>query len=1138
MAADPPNIDPSQTLRLFRALYQKDDWFHLFVYTEKGMAPEQYDPWIADRMRKRSGSFKFPAKMDSQFDAAGFTYFVDPTLQEMYLLEPLLMWNRRKMAVAMSVPVYGYGKRRRSSESVGLSAFGLDVDQKDFEALVPGAKTVEEIVPEVLQRFEKRGIRPHALVHSGNGLHVYILIERHLLRAPEERDRVVAVWGQLCDVLGGARDRHDLASVLRVPGTINWKNNSPKLVHFIEEHTDLTRARYSFEQVAAAVADVPSQKSSKKPPRKIRPTGSGAHITDEHRSELPAWSRHILDIALKLDPGMAKKRAASLEGSAGDRSRADFAYAVQLVKLGFSQAEIEVEIAQSSKGRECSIEYSSSTTLKAAAQTLSLDNTVKSTTFALFKDSGVALYTIIEAGWKKETPTDVTTSAAPKLGIVLARAGDGKTRNAIHELAQRVSLDIGRLGFCSLFVPEIMRHEYRMNTSWPAGLWLENETSEGVICVPIVTLANADPPETHDELWRLLGEDVRTQRDTKDKMVWAEVRADGSLAPSKKFIKTITNPGIFWLNSRHPRYADQSRYIEDEDGQIQDWAFEASPRAVAKFGARSDLCLAGHENPALRSPHPPCGSCSFSSCRSNANPEVGGSKLDWGKARFALLTHSGYRINGLHNPKLNEFKAVIFDELPAQIYRLPTVEIRQPAKSSEWSVFPLSDLILFLQDGAAKLAEAIAALDESEATDERKGALMRTLELIETLNRARKKLVRVASKHKSAAAKGDHATSFKFYRLETTFEPLLNSQEFKDLLNACKRLRAVPYDGVDDTDQAGDGDFDASQALMLLADFSGDEPFAVYEEHDFSKDNRRAHHLWIRRPVNGWPDVLNNNEGTARPTVILDASAGIDPRYLLLGGGVDEAYPSADFPNTTVVLTHAGTLSKKKMREAVERSAIAFAEQIAKDLRTHMGEFKNELASPKLLVVTEKEESRIELEPQIQLLVERGLLPRITTVVHFGSLRGKNDYDDYDAVYFTHLHRYGESDYIGLALLLSGFQHMPKQWEFSTIFKQGMKKNGKLVKKQNPLWRMAECLRYRWMTCDIYQDAMRIGIRRDPMRQAFIFLPTTEIEFVARIMRLFRGAKLITPTGEKLVGPSYDDELDDYTFEEDYDSDS
>ena len=38
-----------------------------------------------------------------------------------------------------------------------------------------------------------------------------------------------------------------------------------------------------------------------------------------------------------------------------------------------------------------------------------------------------------------------------------------------------------------------------------------------------------------------------------------------------------------------------------------------------------------------------------------------------------------------------------------------------------------------------------------------------------------------------------------------------------------------------------------------------------------------------RRPVDGWLEILDNPDGSKRPTVVLDASAGIDPRYLLLG---------------------------------------------------------------------------------------------------------------------------------------------------------------------------------------------------------------------------------------------------------------
>jgi hypothetical protein len=58
------------------------------------------------------------------------------------------------------------------------------------------------------------------------------------------------------------------------------------------------------------------------------------------------------------------------------------------------------------------------------------------------------------------------------------------------------------------------------------------------------------------------------------------------------------------------------------------------------------------------------------------------------------------------------------------------------------------------------------------------------------------------------------------------------------------------------------------------------------------------------------------------------------------------------------------------------------------------------------------------------------------------------------------------------------------------------------------------------MVCDLYQDLMRINIRRDPTAKATVFLPTGDPRIVTRVLRLMRGVALVQPDGTVVQPPA------------------
>lgn len=164
-----------------------------------------------------------------------------------------------------------------------------------------------------------------------------------------------------------------------------------------------------------------------------------------------------------------------------------------------------------------------------------------------------------------------------------------------------------------------------------------------------------------------------------------------------------------------------------------------------------------------------------------------------------------------------------------------------------------------------------------------------------------------------------------------------------------------------------------------------------------------------------------------------------------------------------------------------------------------------------VLVVTDKK-----TEPGIRdalVTIQRSqpdLLPAAVLVDHFGNLRGKNQYIECDAVYFTHVFRRPDEFYLGLELLLAGFEAYPRQWK---------RKNADPWQVRN---RAPEVL-HASMVCDLYQDLMRICIRQDPSANATVFLPTGDPRLVTRILRLMRQVALVLPDGcvvAPVTGPS------------------
>ena len=128
---------------------------------------------------------------------------------------------------------YETPNNRTAANVSGSYGFWLDIDCGEDKATAgKGYLTVEE-AEEAIKRFCKdTGLpAPTYIVNSGNGLHVYWVLDRAI--NPEiwkaYAEKLKALTKTLAFLVDGSRTA-DIASVLRVPGTLNYKNNPPRPV--------------------------------------------------------------------------------------------------------------------------------------------------------------------------------------------------------------------------------------------------------------------------------------------------------------------------------------------------------------------------------------------------------------------------------------------------------------------------------------------------------------------------------------------------------------------------------------------------------------------------------------------------------------------------------------------------------------------------------------------------------------------------------------------------------------------------------------------------------------------------------------------------------------------------------------------
>ena len=186
---------------------------HRFLETLFGAAPAEL--WLYIWTAPDRVSRWFPA--DRHDLAARYAVEVGAAGHDVYV------------GAALSPQAYGPNARCKAENTAGIVALWVDLDIAGPAHKKTNLPPTQEAAQALL---ESMGLKPTALVHSGHGLQAWwCLKEPWLFSGPDDRTKataLVAGWqGALrrkAETRGWTVDStHDLAHVMRVPGTRNWK---------------------------------------------------------------------------------------------------------------------------------------------------------------------------------------------------------------------------------------------------------------------------------------------------------------------------------------------------------------------------------------------------------------------------------------------------------------------------------------------------------------------------------------------------------------------------------------------------------------------------------------------------------------------------------------------------------------------------------------------------------------------------------------------------------------------------------------------------------------------------------------------------------------------------------------------------
>lgn len=143
---------------------------------------------------------------------------------------------------------------------------------------------------QILAYIQNLAFQPTVLIDSGGGYHAYwFLAEPHPIEDESERRRIQALQASWVKFTGGDPGAKDLARVLRIPGTLNYKYDPPRPVAFVWYNA---QCLYSLDELRAAI---PGELQASET---HTPSKHGAK-QERRKTNLIVWAAELLE---RLDP--------------------------------------------------------------------------------------------------------------------------------------------------------------------------------------------------------------------------------------------------------------------------------------------------------------------------------------------------------------------------------------------------------------------------------------------------------------------------------------------------------------------------------------------------------------------------------------------------------------------------------------------------------------------------------------------------------------------------------------------------------------------------------------------------------------------------------------------------------------------
>ena len=200
-----------------------------------------------------------------------------------------------------------------------LVAFWADLDFKSLKN-EQEARTLIEQLP----------IKPTIIIHSGHGYHIYFLLKNSIAITDQNRNQIKAISRAVHQAVKGD-STFNLSRVMRVPGTPNIKSNDPNIVT-----NDSTKWKFcKIESIAIenkyTLADFETILKIVTP-----------QITPDSELDLTKEStiKNINDLKNLIPSPILMRAKTAPESLKEDRSKNDYAVAIQLYELGLSDSDV------------------------------------------------------------------------------------------------------------------------------------------------------------------------------------------------------------------------------------------------------------------------------------------------------------------------------------------------------------------------------------------------------------------------------------------------------------------------------------------------------------------------------------------------------------------------------------------------------------------------------------------------------------------------------------------------------------------------------------------------------------------------------------------------------------------------------